>query len=225
MVIRKLLLAVNKFLVWSVLLAVRLAEFLKLIDFYQPLPDVGLGRSADSPRIRERLEAIKKHLPAGKLSGLDIGCNVGFYTFELAKLGHFMMAFEPLKPAYFIAQFAKEKVQAKNTAFSDMRLTPSTVQLLPRADFTILMAVFHHWCRIYGPDNGLAMLRTVILKTESVLFFETGRTDQADSSDFEPRPELGADVEGWLPAFALENGCERVEKVYSRGRQLYAIYK
>ena len=219
------MLVLYKFLIVCVLKAVRLAEFVNLVEFYQPLPDVGLGRRAESPRNRERLEAIVNHLPDGKLSGLDIGCNVGFYTFEMAKLGHFMLAFEPQKPTYMIAQFAKEKMEAKNATFSNMRLTPNNIDLIPRTDFTILMAVFHHWCRIHGPEKALAMLRTVLAKTEKVLFFETGRTDQVSNSGFEAQPHLGENVEGWLPAFALESGCQRVETIYSGGRRLYAIYK
>ena len=221
MAMRRILTGFNKVLIELFFLAVRLAEFFRLIEVYQPLPDVGVGKRAYTPRILDRLEAIKRHLPSGKLSGIDIGCNVGFYTFELAKLGHFMLAFEPQKPFYFIANMAREKTVAKNTAFSDMRLSPRNLETLPTADFVVLLAVFHHWCRLYGPDSGLDMLQTILAKTRKVLFFETGRTDLADSPEFAAQPRLGADGESWLPGFARDNhhrGAARATLCHARER-------
>ena len=207
------------------IITIRLAELLKIVEFYQPISDLGLGSKVPRKRITNRLEAIHEYLPEGKLSGIDIGCNIGFYCFELAKQGHFMLGIEPYMPVYFSAKCVRQKLGMKNVLFSDMRLTPNNISLLPKFDFTILMSVFHHWCVHYGTEGGLIMLATVLKNTEKVLFFETGEPHKNSKRYGKCLPDMGGNPEKWMHEYFLNKGCSEVKTISSKGRSLIAAYK
>ena len=207
------------------LLVARVGDGTRLLDFYQPITDLGLGKRFMSSRVIRRWEAIHENLPSGRLSGLDVGCNVGYYCFEMAKLGHHMWGCEASRPLYLVFWYARERLRENRVQALHLKVTPENIEQLPTFDCVLCMSVFHHWCFHFGTAEALVMLDRLVERTGKVLFFETAQTDETSQRYMDVLPDMGEDPEAWLHQHFLDKGCDRVKTVYSRGRHLLAVYK
>src|SRR3954463_15312950 len=144
---------------------------------YQPLP-WDEGRTAKRDRAtRERWDAIERFLSESQLkpeSALDLGCNIGFFSFSLAKAGIPTLGVE-MDPRYFrIASYAAARMNDRPVTFLNLAVDYRTIRLVPTVDLTVLLAVWHHWVRNDGLDGASALLREVWRHTNRALIFESG---------------------------------------------------
>jgi tRNA (mo5U34)-methyltransferase len=114
---------------------------LHLPDGRETAPSHFLG---DFPR-RKWLQ-IEKHIPED-LRGwecLDIGCNAGFYSFELAKRGAHVLGIDT-EPLYLNqAKWAANQFQLKNSpTFKQMQIH-ELAQIERKFDLVLFMGVFYH---------------------------------------------------------------------------------
>lgn len=165
---------------------------LHLPDGTQTAPDHPLG---DFPSILWR--KIEPLLPAD-LSGrkvLDIGCNAGFYCFELARRGADVTGIEP-DPRYLAqARWAAERYGlADRIRFEEMRVY-DLASRPEHYDVTLFMGVFYH---LRYP---LLALDIVARRTSWILVFQTltlpeeERVDAPADVEFREREKLLAP--GW----------------------------
>lgn len=212
--------AVDSFvLAWA-----RLGHATGMFRLYQPVTDLKLAMDVLDPRVTERLRAISAELPPEAREGIDIGSNVGFYAFELAKGGRRVLAVESSLAEFAILSAAQRKTGNDMVIPVQWRLTPKSIGLLPEADFMIFMSVFHHWCLAFGRDEAVQMLETLVSKTRKVIYFETAQFDETSQTYRDVLPDQGAEnSEQWWHDFFRSRKCSDVKTIYKKGRSLLAV--
>lgn len=163
---------------------------------YQPLPWVGINQANRGEGTNARWKAIETSLTGLSLhSGMDIGCNFGYFCFALAQKGVAMLGVDMDSRYIRIARYASGKIGVAKVGLCQMEINTATVALLPSVDLTLLLSVWHHWVRAYGLTQATQILSAVWQKTEQVLFFETGETEM--TPDF-GLPAMGASSQKWV---------------------------
>jgi hypothetical protein len=187
---------------------------LRALTAYQPLPDLNIRVATDKEAsVRGRWEAIRAELPKQPISFLDIGCNVGFYVIETAKLGH--LAFGLDRPPYArVLQIVRNNLGMGNVVPIGLRLTPENVDSLPWFDCIQMLQVFHHLCRAYGTKGGLQMLETVYGKARRLFIFETESRDHSHPPFTDVLPEITGDGETWVHDHFTRLGCREVRTIF-----------
>jgi hypothetical protein len=164
---------------------------------YQPLPAGRDGsRAIRAAACESRWEAM---LPVIRRvdarSAIDVGCNTGWFLLQLGRAGIPAVGIEGW-PAYFrTALYAVRKSELPNIAVQAVYLRPDTTMLLPGADCTIFLSVWHEMLRDQGKDAADSILGDVWRTTRKVLFFETGQNEMPPSYNM---PPMGPDPRSWI---------------------------
>ncbi len=153
---------------------------LHLPDGQQTAPDHFLG---DFPRFKWQQLAL--HLPQDLTNWrvLDIGCNAGFYSFELAQRGAQVLGID-VNPHYLAqANWAVQQFQLqKQVEFRQMQVY-DLARLHETFDLVLFMGVFYH---LRYPLLGLDI---VAQKTNQLLVFQT--LTMTDNAAYPHADELG----------------------------------
>ncbi len=176
---------------------------LHLPDGTQTAPQHWLG---DFPRYK--WEALAPHLPAD-LTGwraLDIGCNAGYYSFELARRGARVLAMD-CDPHYLRqARWAAERYGlAERVEFREMQVY-DLAREPERFDLVLFLGVFYH---LRYPFLGLD---TVARKVQRLLVFQTltmpehGAAAVPEDLLWEERSQLAAP--GWPKMAFIEHAFQ-----------------
>ncbi len=162
---------------------------LHLPDGRQTFPDHWLG---DFPA--EKWRQIEPHL-SGDLSGwrvLDIGCNAGFYSFELAKRGAAVTGID-VDPHYLDqARWAAAEFGLGNVRFQQAQVY-DLAGCAERFDLILFMGVFYHLRYPLLALDIIASLRPRLMLFQSLT--QGGRTVSSDigqDCDFETRDRLAS---------------------------------
>jgi tRNA (mo5U34)-methyltransferase len=155
---------------------------LHLPDGTQTAPNHFLG---DFPRFK--WEQIKKAIPKD-LSGwtaLDIGCNAGYYSFELAKRGANVLGID-LDPHYLkqARWAAKEMGLSGNVSFKQMQVY-DLAKMKRSFDLVIFMGVFYH---LRYP---MLAMDIVTQKVKKMMVFQT--LSMPGEEVFDPKPDMTLD--------------------------------
>jgi len=178
---------------------------------YQPLPWVGINQAQRGEGTSARWKAIEASLIDQSIhSGMDIGCNLGYFCFALAQKGVPMLGVDMDSRYIRIAQYASGKLGLSTVGLCQMMINTETVSLLPSVDLILLLSVWHHWVRAYGLDQASQILSALWKKTERVLFFETGETEM--SADF-GLPAMGDSSREWVENY-LRTTCVGADIVH-----------
>lgn len=204
----------------------KLLGWLRLFTFYQPIPELGVTTTGSmTERAHARWEAIRENLPSGRQSVLDVGCNAGFFSIQLAKLGHYVLGVD-LRTYFTFCVAAKKAVGLENLTFSDYRLTPKSIEVLPPYDCVLCMSVFHHWCLAFGESAASDMLALLFKRTNRAFFFETAQSDSLKLRHQQGVPDMGESPEAWLHEFFVHLGASEVKTIsVNRGRYLVVAYR
>jgi hypothetical protein len=175
---------------------------------YQELPWIGLNLKGAyrTQALGTRWDAMAPAIEElGCTSAVDVGSNSGWFVFKLAERGIPVVGVEGLERLVRISHYARRRLRQPSAGFLLMAVDPDTVSLVPRADCTVLLSVWHHFVRDFGLEAATAMLTSLWNNTAKVLFFETGESDEM------PRwwrlPEMLPDSRAWLEHY-LTNTCE-----------------
>jgi SAM-dependent methyltransferase len=165
---------------------------------YQPLPWLGVadaGRAVGTKTRWSEIERLAAELDCR--TGLDIGCNVGFFTFSLASRGSYTIGVE--REAKFVRTFlyAQRRLHNPRSALLTLDLAPDTVSLLPSAQIVLFMSVWHHILREFGMEAARGILSAVWGHTQKALVFDTGESEMP--------PEYGLPPLEPSPAQWVEN--------------------
>jgi SAM-dependent methyltransferase len=171
---------------------------------YQPLPWVGIPAGSRATGTVSRWAAIERELDGRELrTAMDLGANTGFFTIKLAERGLATVAVEGLPVAYRTALYAFERAGVRNTALLAVVLEPETLDLLPEADVTLFLSLWHHFVRAHGLETATEMLARIWEHTRSVMFFDTGENEMPPEFGL---PRMEPDAETWLSEF-LRSVC------------------
>ncbi|HEY3185761.1 MAG TPA: DUF1698 domain-containing protein [Gaiellaceae bacterium] len=170
---------------------------------HQALPwlDVPGKRAAGSD---SRWQAIAPVLEQAEArTALDLGCNVGFFTVKMAQAGIATVGVESHPTFYRTALYATRQLRLSNAGILVLRLAPGTIELLPKVDAILFLALWHHLVRSHGLDQATSMLETIWARTK-VLVFETGEDEMPASYGL---PRMTPDAGTWLADF-LRRTCD-----------------
>jgi len=178
---------------------------------YQPLPWLGLKDADRGSGTVERWKVIAHEIQVRpNASAMDIGCNVGFFVFSLAKLGFETIGVEGDDIFWRIARHAARRMEAGNVGLLNMYVTPKNIDLLPKTDVIIFLSVFHHWSRYFGFEEAATMLSKLWDHCGSQMFFETGENEMPGYYNL---PDMGSESGPWLHDF-LARVCRASEVTY-----------
>lgn len=206
----------NALLFRFVLVGLRLRLWLqiscRLVEQYQPIPFAGPNQRA-SARLRQcqdRFEAMSRVLPQRPLSVLDIGCNIGYFTFSMAQRGGFCLGIDVSRNDLMVAQALATLHQVGNVAFSELRIEPENASTLPRADVVICLSVFHHWVHRYGEETASKIMRGIADSACRYLVFETGQPEEKSKAWASSLEFMTPDSDNWTRCFLTELGFANV---------------
>lgn len=175
---------------------------------YQPVAttdgdQVGGGRGGGT---RSRWEAIWPVVEECKVTtAVDIGANLGWFAINLGLRGITAIGVEGHPPAYRSAAYLARKSGAKNVSFLAMNVSAVNVSLVPHADATLCLSVWHHIVRHQGLPAADTVLSELWANTHKVLFFETGETEMPA---FYGLPSMTPDPRRWITQY-LEERCRQ----------------
>ncbi len=99
---------------------------------------------------------------------LDIGCNIGEFTYNCGQGGRFALGLDISAGAIRMAIARASGVE--NVAFGVCKLSPDLIGLLPRNDVTLCLSVSHNWHREYGESLTWQMLESLIARSQKFIF-------------------------------------------------------
>jgi hypothetical protein len=185
----------------------RAMPWIRPVD-YQELPWVGLNvrHAYRTQALATRWDAMAVVIEeTGCSNAVDIGSNSGWFVFKLAERDIPAVGVDGDERLIRISQYARRRLQQANAGFLLMSVDPRTVRLVPGADCTILLSVWHHFVRDHGLEAATAMLAQLWRNTGKVLFFETGESDEMPA--WWRLPEMLPDSRTWLERY-LADSCD-----------------
>lgn len=152
----------------------------------------------DKRESKKRLEAILKNLPTDKkLTTLDIGCNLGFFTFNMAKLGGFCIGIDYGRNEILAAKALAFDNNVKNAVFTQMEITPLNSHQLPKTDLVICLSIFHHWIRKLGEQKSFEIMKGLSSSTNKYFIFDTGQPNEKNVEWNKDLRFMEPDIESW----------------------------
>jgi hypothetical protein len=191
---------------------------------YHPIPFAGFEhvnahRGECDARLRAILDAVTVR-PGDWI--LDVGANVGFFAFSLARLGAIVEAYEPHSASFEIGA-ALSKLYKTDVIFINRGLAATSLRYLrPHYRAILLLSVFH-WIVKQEGDEAAARILQDLASRADVLFFEVPASP-ADgmfhNREFVSRSSIEAYLGRVLPGATV---VPLVEDGAWAGRPLYAI--
>jgi SAM-dependent methyltransferase len=201
---------------------VGLQSVLGIAGHYQPNPFAVDSDPRDRRACPERFEAFSKALPAGALSCIDIGCNIGYFTFRMAQRGGICLGIDTGRNEISYARGLAALHGVRNAAFLQFEISADSIAALPRADVIICMSVFHHWVRKLGLEEATRIVDGMARRC-SFLVFETGQHDETDTSWARHLSFMGEDCDSWIRDFLVARGFQSVELMGDFSTTLSAV--
>jgi hypothetical protein len=209
---KRLLGIIINFLIIAVYkLIYRTIHYIPWVKLYQPI--FGLqNKTAVTRECSDRWDAFSCHLPSEKGSVLDIGCNIGYFSFQCAQEGHFSYGVEYHRPKIIICNAIKYTTGIKNCTFIKQYIDFDFISKMPAFNTIINLSLFHHWVKRYGFDHSQDMMKGLAQKCDCMIF-ETGQSTEAGSQWPEILTFMGSDPEQWIEGFLKEIGFTSVENI------------
>jgi SAM-dependent methyltransferase len=181
---------------------------------YQPV-EVG-GRRVSSGRrgTRQRYEALLPALQEANVSTvLDLGCAEGFIVRRLAEQGIFALGVDDNVRALTTAHLSMAADGVQGWGLVRLHLDADNTVRLPRTDGTVFLSVMHHVILEHGLENATKMLRTIRARTEKVLIFEMGQSNETAFSWASRLPDMGTTPHNWIATWLEECGFNDVRLI------------
>ena len=182
---------------------------------YHPADDTrdGARHSAGARSRWDRIVPLLEPAPPVIGTALDIGCNGGYFTVNLARRGVAVIGVER-EPKFRRTVTTSLRRGGHSTAgVLDLDVTPTTVDLLPSVDLVLFLSVWHHMVKAWGIDAADHLLKSIWGACRAVMFFDSGESEMPASWGL---PDLGLDAAAWY-ADHLERSCDS-GRVVSLGR-------
>ena len=184
---------------------------LPLFNFYQPV--FGKEKKADVTReCDDRWKVIGPILAEKKGSLLDIGCNIGYFSFKAAENGCFSYGIEADSFHITCCNAIKTATGSKNCLFTKGMVDPDYTANMPAYNNVINLSVFHHWVKVFGVDQAQKMMRDIANKCNT-LVFETGQSNEVGSQWPQYLGFMGDDPKAWIENFLKEIGFRDVKVI------------
>ena len=179
---------------------------------YQPVPGVPARTAKRAVGTESRWAAMEPVI--GRLnvsSAMDIGANVGYFPIKLARLGIPALAVESDPRNVRTTATAVHRNRLDNVAVMELELRPDTVDLLPSADCTVFLSLWHHLVHEQGLDAATKLSGALWTRTGKVMFFDSGEEEMPESYGL---PRMEPTAQAWLTDY-LRKTCTgaRIEQL------------
>ena len=198
---------------------------------YQPAPSTVaiLGsRLASTRQCDDRLAVVKRHLPQGSQNILDLGSNTGYYLFEFAKHGHRCHGLEQDPDLVCYTSLMCHALDASGISCECGKFDLSFVGRVPRYDVILCLSVMHHIILAEGMEVAESILQRLVTKTNKVLFFEMGQSNEVKADWSTKLPSMEPDPETWISQWLIRSGFRHVKTIGASrttiSRFLFAAY-
>lgn len=181
------------------------------IDVYQPIPGFEGIIAQRHYGTLERWRAIEEELGSFNGSALDIGCNTGFFTFQMARNGFLCIGIESERLPYYFCNLVKDVVEFDNAMFLRGVFGEELSGKLPTVDVTICLSVFHHMVCRFGAEVATRLMTQLMRKTRKVIFFETGQSNETVASWAKYLPPMKPNPKEWIENYFHSLGASRVK--------------
>jgi hypothetical protein len=175
---------------------------------YQPI-DVLPGRTikrAEGTVTRWRaMEPIVREL--GVRSAVDIGASEGYFSLSLGGAGVTTVAVEAAPNNQRTIMLAIRRSRLRNVGLLALEMREDTVAMVPPADCTVFLSVWHHLVRDAGLSGATAITERLWERTGRVMFFDTGENEMPESFGL---PAMTPDPRSWLARY-LADTCSGSE--------------
>jgi SAM-dependent methyltransferase len=150
----------------------------KSVYIYQTLKFPGLTLKGTRKFPEKRIHLIEQLALKGK-TVYDLGCANGFMSFEIAKRGASVKAFDVLEDRLNFAQFIADHYRY-DIEFINASITPEMIRALSPVDCVIFLSVMHHIYRRkkVDPIGYCRDLISEISKVAEILVFEIGQNGE-----------------------------------------------
>ena len=198
----------------KILVKMQLFMQLKLGFFQTYVPNAFIAEDktlSDERASFERLNAINEFLPTGfKPTTLDIGCNMGFFTFQMAKRGGFSIGIDYGRNEIMAAKALASRYSTSNVVFTQMEITPENASFLPKADMGICLSVYHHWVRKLGEMESLRIMTGLAESAGKYFVFDTGQPNEKNVNWNQYLEFMNPDINIWAETYFKALGFSKV---------------
>lgn len=184
-----------------------------MVRLYQPV--YGKKDNAATAVTREcedRWNVIRPALGAGSGAVLDIGCNVGFFSFKAAETGRMAVGIDHDSFNVLFCNAIRSATRSEYTLFANRNLDLAALKKLPQFETIFNFSVFHHWVKAYGADEAKEMMRVIAQKCDC-LFFETGQSNETGTKWAGKLAFMGDNPKDWIQSFLQEIGFSDVRVI------------
>jgi hypothetical protein len=182
---------------WIDLVRLRLDTFPR--GRYQPIAALPgrVAKRADGSRSRwEAIAPVASEL--GVKTAVDIGAAEGYFSLELGASGVPTVALESAPPNQRTAMLAIRRSKLDNVGLLSFTVRDDTVALVPSADCTLFLSLWHHLVREDGLEMATSLTERIWSKTGKVMFFDTGEDEMPPSFGL---PDMTPDARTWLEGY------------------------
>lgn len=166
---------------------------------YHPVPGLPVRAAKRADGSRSRWRAMEPTIDRLHVeTAMDIGTNAGYFCIKLAERGVTTVGIDFDPACVRTVTTAVRRNRLDNVAILSLELRPDMVRLLPTADCSILLSVWHHLVRFQGLEVASYLLAEVWARTEKVMFFDTGEDEMPESFGL---PAMTPTAHAWLAGY------------------------
>jgi O-antigen chain-terminating methyltransferase len=185
-------------------------SYLPIFKFYQPVFGKEEKSKAVTRACLDRWEAIAPFLRETKGSVLDIGCNIGYFSFMASKGGCFSYGVEANDFNITCCHAIKAETLVENCVFMKEKVDMDFVRKMPSFDVILNLSVFHHWVKVYGDQQSIEMMKILASKCRAMIF-ETGQSNETCTKWHQKLFFMGKYPDKWIQSFLYEVGFQDVK--------------
>lgn len=173
---------------------------------YQPVPSLPVRAATRATGSESRWRAMHPVIEGARVSSaVDVGASVGYFSINFGSLGIPTIALEAAPEEYRTLLLAVRRSGLSNVGVLALELTPDNVSMVPPADCTLCLSVWHHFVCLHGLEQATDMLKAIWTHTGKVMFFDTGEAEMPSSFGL---PDMRPNARSWLTGYLTET-CER----------------
>lgn len=183
---------------------------LGMIELYQPI--YGDDESKGQRMCADRWNVMKQFLPQKQFSFMDIGSQIGYFTFHAANAGAVSLGVERNKRYCEVAQAIKAIRKIDHVTFLNMSIDSHTVKGLPNVDVMCCMSIFHHWVREYDFEKADNIFTELCHRTK-ILFFDTGQANERNTDWAGTLEFMNPEPVDWIDNYLRAKGFKTVKQL------------
>jgi SAM-dependent methyltransferase/tRNA A-37 threonylcarbamoyl transferase component Bud32 len=143
--------------------------------------NVNCHKSAAIQECSEVMDFIKNLNKQTKLNILDIGCSVGYFSFNMAQTGHYITGVEADPDVWKVAEAIRTLKEINNIDFLNEKINTDVLEKIIKKttdnqiDLTLMLNV-HMWIYLYmGAEKTFEFMKKLSQSTKHLLFQTAGR--------------------------------------------------